>query len=104
MPVEMAEPITAQAYRKETARIPLGQLSHGRASRTIRNNMRGIKYGKNTRSNISVAPNVRNYARHATRSVSPQPLKAWGGLIARRASRHARRKHGRRYRSQHTRR
>ncbi len=108
VPVEMVEPMTVQAYGKERPRTPLGQLARGRTSRTVRNNMRGIKFHAETeRAPIAIVPNIRQYAKHATRSVSPPaPLKrAFGGrLTARRASRHGRHKHGRRYRSRHTRR
>jgi hypothetical protein len=104
MPVTMAQPLQA-SYLKESARIPLGQLSQGRTSRTIRNNMRGIKFHDGPKlAQIGVAPNARNFAKHGTRSVSPQPMKLGGRSTARRASRHARRKHGRRYRSRHIRR
>ena len=103
MPVTMAQPLQA-SYLKQS-RIPLGQLSRGTTSRTIRNNMRGIKFHKNTHVNIGVAINARNFAKHGTHSISPQPMKLGAGRsTARRASRHARRKHGRRYRSRHIRR
>lgn len=105
--VVMNAPFAVQAYGKERQRTPLGQLSRGKTSRTVRNNMRGIRFNPGAAvGTISALPNVRNSARHATRSVSPPaPLRrGWGGFTVRRASRHARRTHGRRYRSRHTRR
>ena len=110
MPVEMAQPMTVRAsYGRETARIPLGQLSRGKTSRNIITNMGyGVRHNPGARVGaIGVAPNARGFAKHGTRSVSPQPRRAWSGgkrSTVRRASKHARRKHGRRYRSRHTRR
>lgn len=97
------------SYGRPQARIPLGQLSHGRTSRNIIRNMGyGVRYNPGAQaSSIGRAPNVRGFAKHGTRSVSPPaPLKRLGGKrsTARRASRHARHRHGRRYRSRHTRR
>ena len=102
-PVIMATPMAVQAYGKERARIPLGNVGRGTTSRTIRNNMRGVKYFNRSSSPIGMAPNVQSFAKQGTRSFSPQP-KHLGGTTARRASRHARHRLGRRYRSRHTRR
>ncbi len=106
-PIMIDVPEAVQVYGKERPRTPLGQLPHGRTSRTIRNNMLGLKYHNGAKSGmVGIVPNVRNFAKHATRGLRPQPRKIFGGrgIIVRRASRHARRKYGRRYRSQHTRR
>ena len=102
-PVAMTTPMSVQAYGKERARIPLGNVGRGVTSRTVRNNMRGIKFINRSPLVIGMAPNARNFAKHGTRSISPQP-KHLGGTTGRRASRHARHRHGRRCRSRHTRR
>jgi hypothetical protein len=79
-PVMMAEPEAVQAYGKATPRIPLGRLTHGKTSRTIRNNMRGMKFHAGPElAQIGIAPNVRNSAKHGTRSLSPQPRHLGGG-------------------------
>jgi hypothetical protein len=79
VPVSMTMPMSVQAYGKERARIPLRNVGRGITSRTVRNNMRGLKYRNRSASPVGVVPNVQSFAKHGTRSLSPQPTHLVGG-------------------------